>query len=473
MGKNVKATTENLVEGGLDALYEIIGSAVIDNTVEKIAEFMGIDMHENTKANNIAKGEVYKVAAAYFSLKGNAKCASLARAASRVAGRDVMNIFGVSDDKIDEFWNGLLQVDVIKENMPALMAQEAEILNASEQSGDSFTFEEDEADVVFEAILDVAAEAKGRMAPVNDDIKDTEAYLRLLASSDGKTPGLEPISAKHPLYCRAKGCGKKIVKPEDAYAVFDSVSEAGSVFCLDHKDALGIQNAEYAAVTSGDTPSNKSASAMPSGDELKALIEEYKGIVGELINAQDDAEKAEKKAKLAEKFFEKKDIEAKEVRDAVEAGAMSPDSSIVKGVNEVMDRAMERVNEATANWTSAQEALENVEAKHVEFSKQHELYFFELKEMSENGSTDDALKLTPKNVKADTWKVQRDGGKIVRDPYPMLGKDDTCLCQPGHAKKKLYKNCCGGTAWVNPKNGKTRKPRSGDVRYTEYFADAK
>lgn len=442
-----KFAARTLIEQGYDAAQDLVG------------ENIKMELTNNTTMNNILMGQT---AAA---LKGRAEELEDPRIRTAgsyffggmvdIAAKNIADGNGMSHENLERFiTEKILTNKEASEVVDQLLAEGPVKMSSANED----TVVEEEPEPINPIVTGMNEAAGGRLFGQFDDKEACEGMVAVLKNGVPNNEQLAAISKKNPIGCQADGCSEVLQDHVQLCATYDVAAGKWAIVCPGCEQLINDQNAKIKeSGTEGTTPitgPTKTIEAL-SDAEIEELRAEFKRL-GQNVDVTDEHVKhLQREADVLIAHMGEAEAVQQKLKKAVDAGIEGFDEDLVKAEEDLAHLA-KQADDLDSNTAAAQEALSKAKAGLVEFSSAHEDHLDLIKTMSDN----------PGDPEAISEPSAKDGEKKSNDPFTDLSATDKCKCGSG----RMYKNCCGRRAFCNPKNGKTRKAKNGDIRKSEWLA---
>ena len=490
-GKNAEGKQSSVsvnVEAGRQIISEYLAENVIEKLLDAAAENVGMEVIEAdsfmgcTILNGIGSGIVTKMSASEDDSIATAG-KYIGDALVRRSQERMLERAGLGNPALTVFIQECLKKTEVQEAISKLSEQdkvEDAIVRLSKQKESSVTVEKEP---VVPVLGDDNEAAGGRLYGLTKDSDGSEAMLKLL--KDGVKGHIEKVSVKHPMGCQAAGCSAVITDVNDLAVATDAILSAQGKPCA---GLVGISCGCYGRIKAnnakfvGNEAEGKSVmdaenNVSISDEELQKLQDEYSELIAQEKHAADKVVQAAKRAELVTNMADEADKKAAALSEAVENGAEVLKEEAAKAAAD-RDGLTTQAVELIDSTKEARALLETATKERTDFSIQHEAHM-ELLEKKPLTDAEIEERINAKHTNDDKNPVRVEledlNGKKLKDtkkaadPYPNLDPTDKCGCGSG----RMYKNCCGARAFCNPKNGKIRKAKVGDIRKSEWLAKNK
>ena len=385
----------------------------------------------------------------------------------------VLEKYGLGDPALTLMIQGMLERPTVSELIDKLQRQDAlekAIIRASTKRADT---------VVEKPVAVLTADnesAGGRLFGLHPSVEAANALHRLLLEGAGSA--VPKISKTNPVGCQAHDCDVVMVDHSELNVGVDEVLISQGlmgigIVCKPCFEKLQKNNALFADNSAdGASLMGNENTVKLSDEEMAKLKAEYDRIIELEKHAADKLIQASKRSEITAAMADKAADEAAALEEAVEKGVVALKDQADKAKVErdtITKQAIELLDatkEAQKLWTSATK-------ERVAFSTAHSAH---LKTFERPGPTPQEIEaagntkttVTLEDLQSGKVMVKDDGPK-GDDPFGDLKPTDSCGCGSG----KMYKNCHGKKAFVNPKNGKARIAKKGDIRKSEWLAKNK
>jgi hypothetical protein len=464
-GKTVVSAGEMNKQAFLDETSSFIASLANEEIAPQVCTALGMEYVNNSVANEVIRYIIGSSAESYFRHHSDAALAGpgerTGRAVRREASRDLLHAAGIGFDFFDDLIKGLMQNKEFVEADTQTAAEEAANVRMSERKPASVDTEP-EVEAMPEPKVMVSDKkinepGKVRFFGAFDDIKSVTAIYHLLENG---TPDILPaIKPTHPVGCQGIDCGIMLEKYENLYVGTDAVSGKSGFFCKKCLASIEEQNALFADGEDAKAGLSKEKTVSFTEAELLAWREEYERLSANEAKANEHATKLTKEADSKLTYLEKTEGEVAKLQKAVDAGLEDFTDDLAKVKTDLVAQEQE-ATEAITSVEAAKDALNRVREDRVKFSERHAPHM-NLIIAGREGPINDELATKLTNIGKPASEATK------TDPYPNLKPKDICGCGTG---SREYKNCCGRQAFCNPKDGKVRKAKKGDIRVSEYKA---
>ena len=485
LATNVEAGKDLIAEAVASVGLETIGAAMVKRSGEEaVAPSIKTQLTIMAIAGSFA-GRCERTDRPVGARMGKAMCVT--------AGEDLLDLIGLTDEKIDEVIADFLSRPGSKEADAHLAVQQAAGLLASTMAPNSMNLEVKEE--VLEPILgehnsDIPDGCKDLgVVDKPEKMKDVLGYM-----AESKF-GMTPISKDNPVGCSAMGCKATIDDPAKAFVTYDVLADVAGVTCEECHKRTMEQNAK--AGTHMTDKVNGEPIEYPDDTPLKELTEdelmekrtEYRKIVGAL---EVDAEKYRKADEASTLAYDVLALAKQELNEM--EGTVLPEGTPDVVINSLLESTKNKQDEVL----ELAEEHKDLEKKRDDEKMQYDISLETVNRfsavnqnyMNEIGA---GMETPPTEAMLDAESVKQEiaahreakgtgtgtkkpelkegefegpHGQVMYDPKPELACNEVCTC--GKSRKHYY-NCCGQRAFVNKDTGYIQR-KAGVVRLPEYEA---
>lgn len=461
-------------EAGREACVDIMLEAGYDLVGDMLGEDAKLSVCNNTIPNNVVMAGAASALMAEIPESADVRVKKAGEyffgGIIRNSHRNIVNgMIGTNGDITVFIKDNILSHKESAEAVDQLIAEDAKIeaeqVKLSSAKADTVVEEKPEP---LPIITKDNASAGGRLMGTWDSVDAAEGMIRVLKEGVPGNDQLAPPSKKLPIGCQADGCSAVLTEHKQLHAAYDQVAGKAGIFCEPCKAKIDANNALVADGKAGDSLVSEETTIELTDAEIEDLKAEFKRLAENVDITDQHFKHLQREADQVLAHLEQAESNQQKFKKAVDAGVDELAPELTKA-EEDLALLTKQSDELADSTKAAQAALAKAKTGMVEFSTANRKHLnlindtadgkFDLPE--EEGGSGNKVE-TKLDIKGEQAKSEGKGA----DPFKGLKATDKCKCGSG----RYYKNCCGRRAFCNPKNGKVRSAKPGDIRRSVWLA---